>query len=86
MYELPLFPLNTVLFPGTPIQLHIFEDRYLKMINRCIEEHKPFGVVLIEEGSEAFGPLAKPYRIGCTALIAKVEKLEDGRINITAVG
>ena len=50
--KLPIFPLNTVLFPGAPIQLHIFEDRYRLMIGRCIEQRSPFGVVLIRAGSE----------------------------------
>ena len=50
--KLPIFPLNTVLFPGAPIQLHIFEERYRLMIGRCIEQHTPFGVALIRSGSE----------------------------------
>jgi uncharacterized protein len=50
--KLPLFPLNTVLFPGAPIQLHIFEERYRLMIGRCMEQGSPFGVVLIRSGGE----------------------------------
>lgn len=50
--KLPLFPLNTVLFPGAPIQLHIFEERYRAMVARCLEQHSPFGVVLLRSGSE----------------------------------
>jgi len=72
MFELPLFPLNTVLYPGTPLYLHIFEPRYQRMINLCLNEHRPFGVVLIRHGQEALGPLAEPYRIGCTADIIRV--------------
>ena len=53
MRELPLFPLPVVLFPGVPLPLHIFEQRYRLMIGRCIEEQKPFGVVLIREGVES---------------------------------
>ncbi len=78
MFEIPLFPLNTVLFPGTPIHLHIFEERYKQMINLCLQEQRPFGVVLIRNGMEALGPLAEPFHIGCTAEIAHVERLEDG--------
>ena len=48
-YKLPLFPLNTVLFPGMPIALHIFEERYRLMIGRCLEQNGPFGVVLIDD-------------------------------------
>lgn len=86
MFEIPLFPLNTVLFPGTPLQLHIFEERYKHMIAGCLADHKPFGVVLIRHGREALGPLAEPYRIGCTAQIIQAENLEDGRFNITTLG
>ena len=86
MFELPLFPLNSVIFPGTPIILHIFEDRYKAMFKECMKEHKPFGVTLIKEGVEANGPLATPYDIGCTARITMVEQLKDDRMNIIAIG
>jgi Lon protease-like protein len=86
MFELPLFPLNTVLFPGMPINLHVFEPRYKLMIEQCIQNDEPFGVVLIHKGTEAQGPLAEPYPIGCTAQITQVERLDDGRMNILAVG
>jgi Lon protease-like protein len=83
--ELPLFPLNVVLFPGMVLPLHIFEARYREMVNRCIEEDIPFGVVLIQEGHEV-GGAAKPYLIGTAARIMRVERLEDERMNITVVG
>jgi Lon protease-like protein len=88
MERLPLFPLNTVLFPGMPIYLHIFEDRYKLMISRCIEERTPFGVVLLRSGSEVegFGPMAEAYPIGCTAHITQVQPVGDGRMNIVAIG
>ncbi len=86
MYKLPLFPLNTVLFPGMPLRLHIFEDRYKQMMNQCLQTHQPFGVVLIREGVEVGGPLAEPYSVGCTAQIMQVEPLDHGRMNITAIG
>jgi uncharacterized protein len=50
--QLPLFPLNTVLFPNAPLSLHIFEERYRQMIGRCLEQSSPFGVVLLRSGSE----------------------------------
>jgi Lon protease-like protein len=81
-----LFPLHTVLFPGMPLPLHIFEERYKQMINLCLEEEVPFGVVLIRNGSEALGPLAEPHSIGCTARIVGVQKLPEGRMNITTLG
>src|SRR5690606_11558427 len=86
MYEIPLFPLNVVLFPGMPLPLHIFEERYKTMIADCIRENRPFGVVLIEEGSAEQGPLAKPVAIGCTAEIAQVQPLDEGRMFIMTVG
>ncbi|MBN2551012.1 MAG: LON peptidase substrate-binding domain-containing protein [Anaerolineales bacterium] len=86
MIELPLFPLNTVLFPATPIHLHIFEERYKQMIGLCIQNHQPFGVLLIRAGVEAQGPLAEPVQVGCSARIVHVQRLEEGRMNIIAVG
>lgn len=85
-FDLPLFPLNVVLFPGAPIHLHIFEERYKRMIATCMQEHSPFGVVLIRRGAEALGPLAEPHTVGCTAMIANVQPLEQGRMNIVAIG
>jgi uncharacterized protein len=84
--ELPLFPLNSVLFPGMPIRLHIFEERYKQMVHECRSNQTPFGIVLIEVGREAFGPLATPCRIGTTAYISDVQELPRGNLNILAVG
>lgn len=88
MYRLPLFPLNSVLFPKMPINLHIFEERYQLMIRRCVDSKQPFGVVLIESGSEVagLGAEAIPLKVGCTAVIAQVQQLALGRMNIIAVG
>ena len=86
MFDLALFPLNTVLFPGMPLQLHIFEPRYQTMIRSCLDHQQPFGVVLIHQGLEAYGPLAKPVQMGCAARIINTIPLEDGRLNLTAVG
>jgi Lon protease-like protein len=83
--SLPLFPLNTVLFPGQVLPLHIFEQRYRDMIEQCIDARAPFGVVLIQEGDEVGEP-AKPYHVGTTARITQVERLDDGRLNIISVG
>jgi Lon protease-like protein len=85
-FEIPLFPLNTVLFPGMPLQLHIFEERYKKMLRLCLENRQDFGVVLIRSGREAHGPLADPHKIGCTARIVEMEPLDQGQMNITAIG
>lgn len=86
MQEIPLFPLNTVLFPNAPLRLHIFEERYKRMVNDCLAEKQPFGVVLIRRGLEALGPLAEPFSIGTFARILQVQRLQDGRMNIAVVG
>lgn len=86
MTRIPLFPLNTVLFPGAPLKLHVFEPRYQRMIRRCQEEQLPFGVALIRYGQEAFGPLADPYDVGTRAEIVQVQRMEEGRLNLIVVG
>lgn len=84
--ELPLFPLNTVLFPGNTIPLHIFEDRYKLMIGECIAAHRPFGVVLIREGEEVGSPSTEPFEVGTTARVVESQTLDDGKLNVTALG
>ena len=76
---LPLFPLDVVLFPGTPLPLHIFEPRYKEMIGECLSEHRHFGVIrTIEEG------LAE---VGCTAeIVTVVKEYEDGRLDLVTEG
>ncbi len=83
--ELPLFPLNLVLFPGMPLPLHIFEERYKAMIGDCMRQNAPFGVSLIRSGQEVGGP-AEPHRIGTTARVLRSELLEQGRMNIITKG
>jgi Lon protease-like protein len=83
--DLRLFPLQTVLFPGMRMPLHVFEERYRLMIRECIEEDAPFGVVLIKSGPEV-GSGAIPFDVGTTARISQVEYLEDGRMNIFTTG
>lgn len=85
MYEIPLFPLNTVLFPGAPIFLNIFEPRYKEMFSYCVKNDKPFGVVLIQDGQE-IGGMATPHAIGCTARIVQSETQANGNIHLVAVG
>ena len=83
--ELPLFPLNTVLFPSLPLPLHIFEERYRLMIGSCIVTDNLFGVCLIKEGVEVGGP-AEPFEIGTVARISEVERQQDGRMNLMTFG
>src|SRR5215469_15168031 len=83
--ELPLFPLHTVLFPGGPLSLRIFEPRYLDMVRRCLKERSGFGVVLILEGAEA-GAAARVADTGTTAQVVDFDTLPDGLLGITCVG
>jgi uncharacterized protein len=76
---LPIFPLDLVLLPGTPLPLHIFEPRYREMIAECLTDKKPFGVVRAMEGGVA--------EIGCTAeIMAVTKKYDDGRMDIITRG
>ncbi len=82
--ELPLFPLNLVLFPGMVLPLHIFEPRYRQMIADCQEQERPFGIVLVKPDSQ---PLQEePYPVGTMAEIRDLNRLEDGRFLLMAVG
>ena len=83
--DLPLFPLNTVLFPRMPLPLHIFEPRYQEMMTRCLRERIGFGVLLIKEGLEVGGP-AKTFTVGTVARIISADELDDGRINMLTMG
>lgn len=83
--QIPLFPLETVLFPGGFLPLHIFEQRYRRMIKFCLEHESEFGVVLIKSGEET-GEAATPYDVGTAARILQVEHLDDGRMNIITAG
>lgn len=79
MNRLGLFPLQLVLFPSVPLPLHIFEERYRSLINRCIDEDRPFGVVY-HRGESMRG-------VGCSAIIDKViKRYDDGRLDILAIG
>jgi uncharacterized protein len=80
-----LFPLHTVLFPGGPLPLRIFETRYTDMVRRCMREQQPFGVVLIQDGDEA-GEVATTATVGCTARIADFHTLQDGLLGISCLG
>ena len=82
---LPLFPLNTVLFPGASLPLQIFEERYKVMIQHCLDSDSKFGVVLIKAGSEVRDP-AIPYSTGTMAHIVQVNRVEGGRMFVSVTG
>lgn len=80
----PLFPLRTVLFPGGPLPLRIFEPRYLAMVSRCLRDEAEFGVVLIVAGGEVGS--ATTTSVGTLARIVDWSQGEDGILGVTARG
>lgn len=77
--KIPLFPLDVVLFPGAPLPLHIFEDRYKEMVNLCLQSKEVFGIVRAQRDGFAV--------IGCTARITRLlHRYEDGRMDILCRG
>jgi Lon protease-like protein len=83
--EIPLFPLNTVLFPGGVLPLRIFEPRYVDMVKRCMRAGSAFGVALIRDGNEA-GGRATTHGIGTLAQIVDFDQLPDKLLGITTRG
>jgi ATP-dependent Lon protease len=84
--EIPLFPLpNLVLFPQVAVPLHIFEERYKLMINRCIDLDEVFGLLLLREDADHESETTI-HRVGVTARVVQVDRLEDGRMNILCAG
>ena len=84
--KLPLFPLNTVLFPGCVLDLQIFEARYLDMIARCMKQGTGFGVVCILEGREVGDAPQDIAGIGCEALIRDFQQQDNGLLGIRVEG
>jgi hypothetical protein len=86
---LPLFPLGSVLYPGLVLPLHIFESRYRQLVADLLaaEEPRQFGVIAIRRGRETgIDGVSDLYRTGCTALVRQVERHDDGRYELIAVG
>ncbi len=84
-HELPLFPLGTVLFPGGPLSLRVFEPRYLDMVRRCLRTQQSFGVVLILQGAEV-GTIEAVADTGTTARIVDFDTRADGLLGLECVG
>jgi len=84
-FEVPLFPLSAVLFPHLLLPLYIFEERYKLLVNRCLADSAPFGVVLIKVGKEVGGP-AVPHTVGTLARILHSQRESDGKMHISALG
>jgi Lon protease-like protein len=84
--KLPLFPLDTVLFPGCTLDLQIFEARYLDMVSRCLKAGHGFGVVRIVEGSEVGRAASEYASTGCEALIRDWQQRPNGLLGIRVEG
>ncbi|MSQ89513.1 MAG: peptidase S16 [Betaproteobacteria bacterium] len=83
--DVPLFPLNTVLFPGGLLPLRIFEQRYLEMAKGCLRDGTPFGVCLIRAGAEVGTP-ATHEDLGCLARITQWDMQQLGLLQLLAQG
>jgi len=83
--NLPIFPLNSVIFPGGVLPLRIFESRYLDMVKECSRNQSEFIISLIKDGSEV-GNAAKHQNIGTACTIIDWETLPDGLLGVTAQG
>lgn len=81
----PLFPLNTVLFPDGILPLKVFEARYIDMVRDCMKQQRPFGVVLIKSGAEV-GRAAQPEAVGCLAEIIEWDMQELGLLMLRTRG
>ena len=86
---LPLFPLGSVLYPGLLLPLHVFEDRYRRLVRDLLEAREPrrFGVVAIREGRETgVDGVSALHEVGCTATVRRVLKRDDGRFDLVTIG
>ena len=86
MRTLPLFPLASVLFPGGPLALRIFEPRYIDMVGRCMRTATGFGVVLLVEGRETGGGAMTTAATGTEAEIVDFNRLDDGLLGLSCLG
>src|SRR3954447_26892566 len=88
--ELPLFPLSSVLFPGAPLPLHIFEQRYRDLVGELLArpegELRRFGVVAIRSGREVGPGLPDLHPVGCAAVVRSVSGYSDGRFDLLCLG
>jgi Lon protease-like protein len=82
---MPMFPLGTVLLPGVHLPLHVFEPRYIRLVEACLSSTPEFGVVLIERGSEVGGGEHR-FDVGCVARILSSVRLDEARWLLSTVG
>jgi Lon protease-like protein len=84
-FDLPLFPIHSVLFPGQRLALHVFEKRYRTMVQMCLEYEVDFGVVLIQAGEEV-NDAAMPCEVGTIAKISEITLFQDERMYLSTRG
>lgn len=84
--KLPLFPLSTTLFPGCPLDLQLFEPRYLDMISRCLKQNIGFGVVTILEGEEVGAAPTRLGGFGCEAVVRDWQQQSNGLLGVRVEG
>ena len=85
-FELALFPLQSVLFPGALLPLKVFEARYLDLIGRCLRENAPFGVVCLRQGREASRESVSFEHLGVLAHIDEVDAEQTGILRVRCTG
>ena len=81
---LPLFPLQTVLFPGALLGLRVFEARYIDLVGACMRSGEPFGVVCLLQGREA-GPGPRPVRFETVGVTARIDRLDAEQAGILSL-
>ena len=81
---LPLFPLKTVLFPDGILPLKVYETRYIDMVQECMRQNAPFGIVLIKSGQDA-GALIEPETVGCLAHVSQWDMPSAGMMRLRAL-
>ena len=84
--EIPIFPLNLVVFPGIKINLHIFEPRYRQMMKYCVQNNTGFGICLIKNGEEVGDSETTPFEVGTYVEFSEIYELPDGRYDIKVQG
>ena len=82
--DVPIFPLRTILFPGSKLPLRIFEPRYLDMISRCMRTNQEFGIVLSRKVPQP--GMLETYATGTLASIIDWNQEDDGLLGITTLG
>ncbi|HEY6512812.1 MAG TPA: LON peptidase substrate-binding domain-containing protein [Burkholderiaceae bacterium] len=82
---LPLFPLQSVLFPGAQLNLRVFEARYLDLVSRCLREQQPFGAICLRQGSEVRTSADDTVLLETTGVLAKLEEVDAEQAGVLRV-